>query len=106
MYKQNSEWQESIELSKSDDLYRDAMQTAAESGNPEVVENLLRFFVEKSDAECFAACLYTCYDFIKPDVVLELAWKNNLTDYAMPYLIQAIREYTTKVKTSPSCPLS
>lgn len=97
LYKQNSEWQKSVELSKSDDLFKDAMQTAADSGNADVVEELLRFFVEKGDAECFAACLYTCYDFVKPDVVLELAWKHSLTDYAMPYLIQAIREYTTKV---------
>jgi clathrin heavy chain len=97
LYKQNSEWQKSVELSKSDDLFKDAMQTAAESGNADVVEELLRFFVGKGDAECFAACLYTCYDYVKPDVVLELAWKHSLTDYAMPYLIQAIREYTTKV---------
>ena len=41
--------------------------------------------------------LNTCYDLIKPDVVLELAWRNGMTDYAMPFLINTIREYTTKV---------
>jgi clathrin heavy chain len=38
--------------------------------------------------QCFAACLYTCYDLIRPDVALELAWKNGVMDMAMPFLIQ------------------
>ena len=47
--------------------------------------------------ECFAACLFTCYDLLKPDVVTELAWRNDMMDFAMPYLIQVMREYMTKV---------
>jgi len=38
--------------------------------------------------ECFASCLSTCYDLIRPDVALELAWKNNMMDFAFPYLLQ------------------
>lgn len=38
--------------------------------------------------ECFAACLYTCYDLIRADVVLELAWMNNMMDFAYPFLLQ------------------
>merc|ERR1711935_1150449 len=49
------------------------------------------------NSECFAACLFTCYDLVKPDVVMELAWRNNITDFAMPYLIQVMREYINKV---------
>jgi len=30
-------------------------------------------------------------------VILELAWKHNIMDFAMPYLIQVMREYTSKV---------
>ena len=47
--------------------------------------------------DCFAATLFTCYDLLKPDVVLELAWRNGYTDFAMPYLIQVVKEYTSKV---------
>ena len=49
---------------------------------------LRRYFIEKGEKECFAACLYTCYDLLRPDVVLELSWMNGLTDYSMPYMIQ------------------
>ena len=57
-----------------------------------------------------------CYDLLHPDVILELAWKHNIMDFAMPYLIQVnnlsrgiellklthdilqvMREYTSKV---------
>lgn len=38
--------------------------------------------------ECFAACLYQCYDLIRADVVLEHAWFNDMMDCAVPYLIQ------------------
>merc|ERR1719426_564687 len=73
------------------------METARDSGNAELVESLLRFFVEEGMSECFCACLYTCYDYVKPDVALELAWRKNSLDYAMPYLIQVLREYTSKI---------
>merc|ERR1712060_484206 len=32
-----------------------------------------------------------------PDVALELAWRNNMLDFAMPYLIQTVREYTGRI---------
>jgi clathrin heavy chain len=34
---------------------------------------------------------------LRPDVILELAWRHNIMDFAMPYMIQVIREYTSKV---------
>ena len=51
---------------------QDAMETAAQSADPEIAEELLHFFVENNERECFAASLYTCYDLIKPDVALEV----------------------------------
>lgn len=65
--------------------------------DPELVEALLRFFVDKEAKECFAACLYTCYEHVRADVVMELAWRHNIMDYAMPYLIQVTRNYQVKV---------
>lgn len=40
--------------------------------------------------ECFASCLFVCYDLIRADVALELAWMNNMIDFAFPYLLQVI----------------
>ena len=48
------------------------METAAQSADAEIAEELLHFFVEQGQRECFAACLYTCYDLVKPDVALEV----------------------------------
>ncbi|VDD80563.1 unnamed protein product [Mesocestoides corti] len=97
LYKGNNRWVQSIELCKRDKLYRDAMQYAADSRDPETAEDLLRWFLSENLPDCFAACLYQCYDLLRPDVVLELAWRNGLTDMAMPFLIQTMRELTTKV---------
>jgi len=97
LYKKNARWAQSVELSKQDKLYKDAIQTSAESKKQDVAEGLLEFFVQQDLRECFAACLYTCYDVIRPDVALELSWRNKIIDFAFPYLIQVVREYTTKV---------
>jgi len=86
-----------VELCKKDNLFKDAMEYAAESKNADVAEDLLAYFLENKAYDCFAACLFQCYDLLHPDVILELAWKNNIMDFAMPYLIQVMREYTTKV---------
>jgi clathrin heavy chain len=97
LFKKNDRFEESIGLSKKDKLFKDAMETAAESKNRDLAESLLKFFVENDDSSCFVACMFTCYDLIRPDVVMELAWKHKLADVAMPYMIQVIREYTQKV---------
>ena len=75
-----------------------------------MAEDLLAYFLEHKAYDCFAACLFQvclplcwklstlqfqpflfvlqCYDLLHPDVILELAWKHNIMDFAMPYLIQ------------------
>lgn len=68
--------------------FADAIGYAAESKDAETAEKLLDFFVGLGNYTCFAATLYTCYDLLRPDAVLETAWKNNIMDYAMPYMIQ------------------
>jgi len=97
LYKKNQKWAQSVELSKKDKLYKDAIETAAESKKADVAEGLLEYFVKENLKECFSASLYTCYDSIRPDVVLEFAWRYKMVDFAFPYLIQVLREYTTKV---------
>lgn len=97
LYKGNNRWKQSVELCKKDRLFKDAMEYAAESKNADVAEELLAWFLEKGSFDCFAACLFQCYDLLHPDVILELAWRHNIMDFAMPYLIQVTREYTSKV---------
>ena len=86
-----------MELAKKDGLFKDAMEAAAQSGDRDIAEELLKFFIEEKNKECFAACLYTCYDLLRADVVFELAWMHGLIDFAMPYLIQFMRDYAGKV---------
>lgn len=74
------------------------MEYAAESRNQEVAQELLEWFLERGSKDCFAACLFHCYDLLHPDVILELAWKHRILHFAMPYLIQVAREYITKVR--------
>merc|ERR1711971_451861 len=69
-----------------------------ESKDVEIAEELLKFFVNISDKECFCATLYTCYDLIRPDVVMEVAWRNQLVDFAMPFMIQYVHEVYNKMK--------
>jgi len=76
------------------------MEYAAESKNPEVAEELLEWFLDKKSYDCFAACLFQCYDLLHPDVILELSWRHNIMDFTMPYLIQVVREYITKVRVA------
>merc|ERR1712117_229724 len=97
LYKGNNRWKQSVELCKKDNLFKDATEYAAESKNAEVAEELLAYFLEKKAYDCFAACLFQCYDLLHPDVILELSWKHNIMDFAMPYFIQVMREYTAKV---------
>lgn len=97
IYKRNLKWRKAVALAKADSLYRDAMETAAQSEDREIAEDLLRFFVEQQAPDCFAACLFSCYELIRPDVALEVAWSNGLTEQVMPYMIQFVRDITQRV---------
>ncbi|XP_016386829.1 clathrin heavy chain 1-like [Sinocyclocheilus rhinocerous] len=97
LYKSNQRWAQSIQLCKKDKLYKEAMQFSAESQDGAQAQDLLRWFVEEGKRECFAACLFSSYDLLAPDLVLELAWRHGLVDFAMPYFIQVTREYLSKV---------
>lgn len=87
----------SLRMRLCDLLLQDAMQYASESKDTELAEELLAWFLSEDKKECFAACLFTCYDLLRPDVVLETAWRHNIMDFSMPYFIQVMREYLSKV---------
>eukprot|EP00922_Rhytidocystis_sp_ex-Travisia-forbesii_P070816 GHVS01105726.1.p1 GENE.GHVS01105726.1~~GHVS01105726.1.p1 ORF type:complete len:1773 (+),score=396.02 GHVS01105726.1:341-5659(+) len=97
LFRKNKKFKQAIELSKRDENYSDAMQAAKDSQNQQLVESLLCYFVEIKNKECFASCLYLCYELIRPDIALELAWRHGYMDQAMPFVIQTLREYTYRV---------
>jgi clathrin heavy chain len=99
IFKKNKRYSQSMALSKGDNMFKDAIDTAAESGDADLVEDLLRFFVNTNDKAGFSACLFTCYDLVRPDVAVELAWRNGYTDHAMPYVIQYLRHLHDKINT-------
>lgn len=92
LYKKNKKWNKSISLSKEDKLWKDAIDTASISSKQEVAEDLLRYFVDTGNKECYVATLFTCYQLIRQDVVTELSWRHGLQDYTTPYLINVQRE--------------
>ncbi|KAI0383970.1 clathrin heavy chain [Hypomontagnella monticulosa] len=99
IYRKTKRWEKSIALSKQDKLYKDAIETAAISGKSEVVEELLRYFVDIGSRECYVGMLYACYDLIRPDTVLELSWRHGLNDFTMPYMINLLCQQTKELAT-------
>ena len=92
VYRVNQKYPQSIELSKADQYYQDAMETANQSASAELIEELLRFFIEIKDKEAFCACTYICYSYLPPDVVMELSWRAGYFDFAMPFFIQSTKD--------------
>jgi len=99
LYRKAKKYQKSIDISKKDDLHKDAMETVAESKDPALAEDLLRHIMNMQDKELLAAMLYTCYELVKPDVALEVAWRQGLQEYVMPYFIQFVKDLSSRVET-------
>jgi len=99
LYRKNQKYSKSIEISIKDDMFKDAMETVSESKDTQLCEDLMRAINEKNDRELFAAMLYTCYELIKPDVAMEMAWRNNMMEFVMPFMIQMMRDTTNRVDT-------
>ncbi|XP_071848153.1 clathrin heavy chain 1-like [Apostichopus japonicus] len=97
LYKRNNRWAQAVELCKKDRLFKDAMEYASESRETEIAEELIAWFLDQDNFECFSASLFNCFDLLRPDVILELSWRHNIMDFAMPYMVQVVREYLTKV---------
>ncbi|CAD8066740.1 unnamed protein product [Paramecium sonneborni] len=98
LYRKIQKYDLSMNLSKQDQMYRDAVETAQESQNVKLVYELLEFFIQNKESEFFTVCLYTCYDLLKPDQVMELTWRSGLMEFAMPYFIQITWELTHKIE--------
>merc|ERR1712085_243799 len=90
-------YRQALELSQRDGLFNDCIETARDSGSADLALELLKSFIASKDSEAFTAMLYTCYALLKPDVVLELAWRHNMMSAAMPFMIQSVRQYTSRI---------
>lgn len=115
IYRKSKRWEKSIALSKQDKLYKDAIETAAISSKPEVVEELLRYvssfhpdkrrqtnvsqFVDIGSKECYVGMLYACYELIPLHVVMELSWRHGLTDFTMPFMINFLAQQSSTIET-------
>jgi clathrin heavy chain len=99
LYRKNKRYQKSLEISKKDEMYKDAMETVSESRDPALAEDLMRYIMEMDDKQLFAAMLYTCYELITPDVALEVAWRSDMMEFVMPYFIQCVKDLSSRVET-------
>ena len=98
IYRNNKRFGQSIALSKGDKMFKDAIDTVADSADKALARSCSAF-VDIDDKPCFSATCYTCYDLITPDVVVELAWRNGFIDQAMPYMVQYLKMIHGKVMT-------
>lgn len=67
IYKKAGRWKQSIALSKKDNLYKDAMETASQSGDRELAEELLVYFIEQVPVFRISRFTRTCPPFIPPN---------------------------------------
>lgn len=63
IYKKAGRWKQSIALSKKDNMYKDCMETCSQSGDRELSEDLLVYFIEQV---CFKPVLLTAGCSVKP----------------------------------------
>jgi clathrin heavy chain len=114
IYRKNKRWDRSIALSKQDKLFKDAIETSAMSGKPDVVEELLRYvslcpictcarantqqFVDIGSRECYVGMLYACYDLIPMHTVMEISWRHGLNDFTMPFMISYMSQQSATIE--------
>lgn len=92
LFRWNGKYEQAIEVSKKDELYKDAIESVAASEDAELTEQLATFFLDNDLLELFTGILYRCFEFFRPDIALELAWRYKVMDHAMPFMIQTMKE--------------
>ncbi|KAF7458261.1 putative clathrin heavy chain [Cryptosporidium felis] len=93
----NSNYRQALSICQKEMLVDEAILVVYKSGNVGLIEELLEFLLSNNKKESFVACLYTCYEFLRPDAVMELAWKHNCLDATMPFFIQSLRDMTNRI---------
>lgn len=102
LYRKNKKYKQSLAIAKKDNCYEDAIETAAESRDSTMALDVLTLVAERDFRDYFCAATYHCYDLLKPDVVLEIAWKKSWMDIATPFFCQSLRESSQRISTLES----
>eukprot|EP00184_Porphyridium_aerugineum_P006141 CAMPEP_0184699800 /NCGR_PEP_ID=MMETSP0313-20130426/5924_1 /TAXON_ID=2792 /ORGANISM="Porphyridium aerugineum, Strain SAG 1380-2" /LENGTH=1782 /DNA_ID=CAMNT_0027158925 /DNA_START=278 /DNA_END=5626 /DNA_ORIENTATION=+ len=92
LFRKNGKSEQAIEISKKDRLWKDMIESVAASEDPEIMEEAIQFFVSSGLRECFTALLFSCFEYCPPELALEYAWIYDMIDFAMPFLIQTVKE--------------
>lgn len=97
LYTKNKKYGKSISILKNDKLWSDLIKTVSISKSTKLAHELLDYFVETGNHECFVALLYSSYSLIEFDYVLELAWLHDLSNFIKPYEISITYENQKKL---------
>lgn len=97
LYTKEKKFNKAISILKNDQLWSDLLKTAALSKSRKIAHELLDYFVETGNRECFVALLYVCYSLIDHDYVMELGWLHELTNFIKPYEISIAYENQKKL---------
>ena len=92
LYSKNKKYNKAISILKNDKLWSDLIKTAAISHSTKIAHELLDYFVETGNHECFVALLYACYSIIEYDYVVEVSWLHDLGNFVKPYEISVTSE--------------
>ncbi|KAK6458196.1 uncharacterized protein RJT20DRAFT_126152 [Scheffersomyces xylosifermentans] len=92
LYTKEKKFNKAISILKNDKLWPDLIKTVAISKSQKIAHETLDYFVETGNHECFVALLYTSYEYIAHDYVLELSWLHNLGNFIKPYEISVAYE--------------
>lgn len=97
LYTKNKKYTKAISILKSDKLWADLIKTVTISKSTKIAHELLDYFVETGNHECFIALLYSSYSLVEYDYVLELSWLHNLGNFTKPYEISIAYENQKKL---------
>lgn len=97
LYRKNKKFNKALSILKTDKLWSDMIETVVISDSVKIAHELLQYFVEIGNRECFVGLLFSAYHLIEYDYVLELAWLHNLGDFIKPYEISIKKEQSDRV---------
>lgn len=97
LYSKNKKFNKAIAILKHDKLWSDLIRTVTISKSTKYAHELLDYFVETGNHECFVALLYSAYGLIDYDYILELAWLHDLGNFIKPYQISVTFENHRKI---------
>lgn len=98
LYTKHKKFNKAISILKNDKLWADLIKTVALSKSTKIAHEILDYFVETGNHECFVALLYVAYDLVEYDYVLEVSWLHNLATFIKPFEISYAYENDKKLK--------